>query len=259
MFFARYEACQFGREQIEPEHLLLGLLREDKPLAMWLVKTSAQVESIRAQMEAAAGPRPKSGTSVDLPLSEELKRILAYATEEAERLRHSYVTPAHLVLGILREPACMAAKLLEQRHVGIVPVRAYAADHPDPSDGLRAKAQQPPPRLLEFLADREKAGGIRVTAGVIVAGHRTDFAIYASPAGAAPLLCIVLPRGESLSELRARVEVYLKVGVAQVWILDQTGRRAYTVTADEGLRESASGVLRAVQPNIELDWRRVLE
>lgn len=58
MFFARYEACQFGREQIEPEHLLLGLLREDKPLAMWLVKTSAQVESIRAQMEAAAGPRP---------------------------------------------------------------------------------------------------------------------------------------------------------------------------------------------------------
>lgn len=31
IFFARYEASQFGSPFIETEHLLLGLLREDKP------------------------------------------------------------------------------------------------------------------------------------------------------------------------------------------------------------------------------------
>ncbi len=33
IFFARYEASQFGSQHIEPEHLLLGLLREDKAVA----------------------------------------------------------------------------------------------------------------------------------------------------------------------------------------------------------------------------------
>ncbi len=32
IFFARYEASQFGAAQIEAEHILLGLIREDKHL-----------------------------------------------------------------------------------------------------------------------------------------------------------------------------------------------------------------------------------
>jgi ATP-dependent Clp protease ATP-binding subunit ClpC len=32
IFFARYEASQFGSPHIETEHILLGLLREDKAL-----------------------------------------------------------------------------------------------------------------------------------------------------------------------------------------------------------------------------------
>ena len=42
IFFARYEASQFGSPYIETEHLLLGLLREDKALtnrqAIWTGK-----------------------------------------------------------------------------------------------------------------------------------------------------------------------------------------------------------------------------
>jgi ATP-dependent Clp protease ATP-binding subunit ClpC len=36
IFFARYEASQFGAQWIETEHILLGLLREDKPLVIRL-------------------------------------------------------------------------------------------------------------------------------------------------------------------------------------------------------------------------------
>jgi ATP-dependent Clp protease ATP-binding subunit ClpA len=35
IFFARYEASQYGSPYIETEHLLLGLLREDRALAKW--------------------------------------------------------------------------------------------------------------------------------------------------------------------------------------------------------------------------------
>ena len=86
IFFARYEASQFGSPYIETEHLLLGLLREDKALANRFLRSQANIESIRKQIEAQTTVREKVSTSVDLPLSTECKRVLAYAAEEAERL-----------------------------------------------------------------------------------------------------------------------------------------------------------------------------
>ncbi len=45
IFFARYEASQFGSPYIETEHLLLGLLREDKALTNRFLRSHASVES----------------------------------------------------------------------------------------------------------------------------------------------------------------------------------------------------------------------
>src|ERR1019366_6455820 len=46
IFFARYEASQFGSPYIETEHLLLRLLREDKALTNRFLRSHASVESI---------------------------------------------------------------------------------------------------------------------------------------------------------------------------------------------------------------------
>ena len=78
IFFARYEASQFGSPYIETEHLLLGLLREDKALANRFLRSHAAIDSIRKQIEAHTTIREKVSTSVDLPLSHECKRVLAY-------------------------------------------------------------------------------------------------------------------------------------------------------------------------------------
>ena len=59
IFFARYEASQFGSPCIETEHLLLGLLREDKALTNRFLRSSAAVESIRKQIEAQTTLREK--------------------------------------------------------------------------------------------------------------------------------------------------------------------------------------------------------
>src|SRR4249920_3724855 len=127
IFFARYEASQFGSPYIETEHLLLGLLREDKALANRFLRSHAAVESIRKQIEGHTTIREKVSTSVDLPLSHECKRVLAYGAEEAERLSHKHIGTEHLLLGLLREEKCFAAEILHERGLRLSAIREELA------------------------------------------------------------------------------------------------------------------------------------
>jgi hypothetical protein len=115
IFFARYEASQFGSPYIESEHLLLGILREDKALTRRFLRSQGSVESIREIIATHTPVREKTSTSIDLPLSNECKRGLAYAAEEAERLAHRHIGTEHLLLGLLREERCLAAEILRER------------------------------------------------------------------------------------------------------------------------------------------------
>jgi len=128
IFFARYEASQFGQPYIETEHILLGLLREDKVLTHRFLRGRASVEEIRGEVEKHTPPREKTSTSVDLPLSNECKRVLAYAAEEAERLKSKHIGTEHLLLGLLREKGCFALELLKARGVKLEAVRDELAN-----------------------------------------------------------------------------------------------------------------------------------
>jgi ATP-dependent Clp protease ATP-binding subunit ClpA len=112
IFFARYEASSYGSLYIETEHLLLGLLREDKTLASRFLHAHASKESIRKRIEEHTIIREKISTSVDLPLSNESKRVLAYAAVEAEFLSHTFIGTGHLLLGLMREEHGKGAELL---------------------------------------------------------------------------------------------------------------------------------------------------
>jgi len=123
IFFARYEASQFGSSYIETEHLLLGLLREDKALTNRFLRSHTSIESIRKQIEGRTTIREKVSTSVDLPLSQECKRVLAYAAEEAERLSHKHIGTEHLLMGMLREEKSFAAEILHERGLRLSALR----------------------------------------------------------------------------------------------------------------------------------------
>jgi ATP-dependent Clp protease ATP-binding subunit ClpA len=127
IFFARYEAAQFGSTTIETEHLLLGLIREDKNLTNRFLRSVSSVESLRKEIEVRTTIREKVSTSIDLPLSTECKRILAYAAEEAEQLNHRHIGTEHLLLGILREEKCLAAKILQERGLRLDVIREELA------------------------------------------------------------------------------------------------------------------------------------
>jgi hypothetical protein len=140
IFFGRYEASQFGSPYIESEHFLLGLLREDKSLANTFLRSHGAVEAIRQQIEGQTVIREKVSTSVDLPLSNECKRILAYAAEEADKLSHKFIGTGHLFLGVLREQDCFAAKLLRERGIGLEMAREQIGSTPPEQLGRTPKS-----------------------------------------------------------------------------------------------------------------------
>ena len=122
IFFARYQTSQFGSMTIESEHLLLGLLQEDKNL-LHRFHLESSTGDIRKKIEGRVAMGKQISTSIDLPLSNECKRILKYANEEAERLNDRNIGTEHLLLGILREEKCMAAEILRELGLQLVEVR----------------------------------------------------------------------------------------------------------------------------------------
>ena len=122
IFFARYEASAFGSPMIDTDHLLLGLVREEKMLCFrWLPK--AQPQAIRAAIESWAERRPQIPTSVDLPLSPTGKHALDHAKNEADRLNSRHIGTEHLLLGLLQEED-RTAKLLRDFGADLANLRA---------------------------------------------------------------------------------------------------------------------------------------
>src|SRR5512140_634120 len=157
IFFARYEASQFGSPYIETEHLLLGLLREDKALTNRFLRSHASVESIRKQIEGHTTIREKVSTSVDLPLSNECKRVLAYAAEEAERLSHKHIGTEHLLLGLLREEKCFAAEILHERGLRLSAIREELARSTQEKAQPQRGSNRESSLLAEFSRDLTQA------------------------------------------------------------------------------------------------------
>jgi hypothetical protein len=123
VYFARYEASQYGSPCIETEHLLLGLMREDQRWTVPLQQPETK-QQIRLQIETRSVGFAKIPIRVDLPLSNESKRVLAYSAEEAERLGHRHIGTEHLLLGLLREKKGFAAVILQQHGFELKQLRA---------------------------------------------------------------------------------------------------------------------------------------
>ena len=104
IFFARYEALQYGSQLIAPEHILLGLMREDKTVTarFFPFRKSVTVEAVRREVEERIVLRERIPQSVELHLSPESKKILIYANEESRALRNRHIGPEHLLLGLIQ-------------------------------------------------------------------------------------------------------------------------------------------------------------
>jgi hypothetical protein len=154
IFFARYEASQYGSPYIETEHLLLGLLREDRALAKWFPGESSVEPGIRTEIEGQITQRERISTAVEVPLTEECRKVLKLAGEEADRLGHRHVGTEHVLVALIRVEGSLAAKLLRKRGLKPEAIREQLAKT---YDSVSVRASTEPSRgaiatLDSFLA-----------------------------------------------------------------------------------------------------------
>ena len=124
LFFARYEASKLGSRVIESEHVLLGILREGEESVTELFRRfHVKPEDIRREVEGERVFVERISSTAELPLSEESKKILAYAAHEAESMLHPAVGSEHLLVGILRVDGCLAQRILAQHGLDVYSVR----------------------------------------------------------------------------------------------------------------------------------------
>jgi ATP-dependent Clp protease ATP-binding subunit ClpC len=153
MFFARYEASQFGSESIQSGHLLLGLLREAEKTSIQLLdRMGVQTNLLRERLISALSPRDKkaapSSTSIDIPMEEEVKRILQHATQESAKLNHKHVGAEHLLLGMLKEEQCLAGRLLKEAGADLIAAKEILLEAT--KEEKIAKKKKEHPLLAEF-------------------------------------------------------------------------------------------------------------
>ncbi|MBS6439833.1 MAG: ATP-dependent chaperone ClpB [Clostridiales bacterium] len=104
---------EYGNREMQEEHLLLALMRQEEGIAPELMKSLGVSEAVfNAQLERSIGTYPKvSGGSGELYLSESLRKALEKAEKEASLMGDEYVSVEHLILGIIEEPSDKVKKL----------------------------------------------------------------------------------------------------------------------------------------------------
>jgi len=124
LFFARYEASKLGSRVIETEHILLGVLREgEESVTELFQRLDVDSDAIRKEIEGERVFVERISSTAELPLSEESKKVLAYAAHEAESMLHSSVGSEHLLIGLLRVEGCVGMRTLTRCGMDLYNVR----------------------------------------------------------------------------------------------------------------------------------------
>lgn len=111
-------AGEYGNQQIEPEHLLLGLLEDREGLASSVLKKlGVSLETVDRKLKEAVERLPKvSGGVGQVYLSQELNTILEKSLGESEKLKDEYISVEHILLAV-SESESVSGRLLRDSGV----------------------------------------------------------------------------------------------------------------------------------------------
>jgi ATP-dependent Clp protease ATP-binding subunit ClpA len=154
---AESEAIQLGHSRIGTEHLLLAMLRRDSLAYAVLIDEGLTYDGVRGAVKRITGPgdlgpedaEALSAIGIDLgavrakmeesfgdkafeewPPGRRLrfdtraKKVLGLALREAVYLKHGYVGTEHILLGIVRDSAGVAAKVIVDSGVSLADLHA---------------------------------------------------------------------------------------------------------------------------------------
>jgi hypothetical protein len=106
------EARTLRHDHMGTEHLLLGLLAEgDGIAAQALARAGITLDAVRAEIEDVVGCAEEMPRG-HIPFTPRAKKVLELALREALHLGHNFLGTEHILLGIIREGAGVAAQVL---------------------------------------------------------------------------------------------------------------------------------------------------
>jgi len=120
---AQQVSCAMGHSYVGSEHLLLGLARQSQsPAGRLLNSRGLSVPALQETIIRLSGTgRP--GTAPSQGLTPRCRQAIELAVMESGRRGHKSVSSEHLLLGLLRDTSCSAARVLSAR--GVAPHKLY--------------------------------------------------------------------------------------------------------------------------------------
>jgi ATP-dependent Clp protease ATP-binding subunit ClpA len=124
LMLAQEEARRLQHAYVGPEHLLLGLVREGNGVgARMLTNLGVELANVRSAVESIVG-RGRQAVPAEIGMTPRAMRVLAFAWEEARRLRYEAAGTEHLLLGLTGDGEGIVAAVLES--LGVNPERLRA-------------------------------------------------------------------------------------------------------------------------------------
>jgi ATP-dependent Clp protease ATP-binding subunit ClpA len=154
-------AKQYHAFEVEPIHLLWGILKDDKSFAVKIITTAGGiVQEIQKELEDSLLTGNSEPT--ELNFNVEVKNVLEFAYKEARMLRHTFIGSEHLLLGILRLQSSDATEILKKHGLtyDLVKKTILQLIHEIPSRPLaddRNLAQEFATAMLPTFDDRPKS------------------------------------------------------------------------------------------------------
>lgn len=142
--YSKEEAYRTNATSIWPEHILLGIIRNDESNAAQILKDLyADLKKIRKEIEDVLEKEtdnlnlPKTDIR-DLYFGENSTRILRLCFLESKLYNKDSIGSEHILLGIMKEERNQAAQILMQNNITYDKVKNKIAGHdaPAPSSGL---------------------------------------------------------------------------------------------------------------------------
>lgn len=128
---AQAAARRLGRDHVDTEHLLLGILAAgpDAAGATMLERCGLTWAEVESEVAAAVGRAPEP-TKGHIPFSAGTKKALELSLPEAIASGHRRIGTEHLLLALMRVRTGLAAPLLDRHGVELERVAAFVRERP---------------------------------------------------------------------------------------------------------------------------------
>src|SRR3712207_6245678 len=142
LYYAKQAAEEFRHGYIGTEHILLGLLKEDKGMSKSLLNdmnvNEENVKNLIAQYESFG---EFELNQKEIPLTPRTKRLLEISLLEARNKGHNYITPEHMLLALIKKEDGLAYTILNDLGVNFEKLEAQLENDPNLKQGKQVSGE----------------------------------------------------------------------------------------------------------------------